>query len=1027
MKGISSFNGLREPQIAKPCPARNGNSHVNRLNLRIVFFSHYYPPEVNAPASRTSEHCSRWVHAGHEVTVVTCAPNHPSGKVYAGYQNRLFQMEMREGVRVIRLWTFLAPNEGFLGRTLNYLSYLVAVTLVLPRVPTADVIVSTSPQFFCGLAGFVARIFKRSPWVLEIRDLWPESIVTVGAIGKGFVVRVLEQLEHLAYRRADRIVSVTDLFVPHIAEHCGDQGKIVVIKNGVDLDLFKERERATDLKRDLGLDGRFLAAYVGTHGMAHGLDTILDAAERLRDNPRVAFLLVGDGAERARLERLKAQKQLDNVFILGQRPKAEIPSIWAATDASLILLRRSEAFKKVIPSKMFEAMAMRRPIILGVEGEAREILKAADAGIPIAPESAEELAAALMRLVENPDVAAGYGDKGAAYVRKHYDRAKLADRYLEILVETVARSRDERSAARGDRGQLARENAGGSVRQRMARAFAFSRHIPPTKLARRMELAVRRSVRDRLRVGTSTPSYAVARSAAPPQPLFEPRSGRLEVMAARKRFTFLGRTEEVVGSKIDWAIPGPGPEHQLWRMNLHYMEYLEVIPEGMWPGVVTDWIENNPPSRSGAWKDSWNSYAISIRTIVWMQELARRRDRLGSGVVATVESSFVEQLSFLARNLETDLGGNHLIKNMKALIWGSAYFTGEPTRRWYDKGVALLHAALSEQILGDGVHYERSPSYHCQVFADLLECRYVLGHDPFGGALDTALTRMAQAVADLCHPDGSVALLNDAGLTMAHPPGVCLDAYHRLFGARPTAREVFAFGDAGYYGMRAGNVYLIADCGRIAPDDLVAHGHGDVLSFELSVAGERIIVDQGVFEYVAGRRRQQSRSGANHNTLSFDGADQADFFGSFRCGRRPNVKVLNYQEKPRGFVLEGTHDGFAALRGAPRHVRRFVAGANHVEICDHIDGEATRRASIGFLLHPKVKIETQGAVIRLLRENAAITLTCSCPLVLEDAVWWPDMGCEIPTRRLVSTLAPGERDVISTIEVQSTHGALGDG
>ncbi|SEF02872.1 Glycosyltransferase involved in cell wall bisynthesis [Rhizobiales bacterium GAS188] len=990
--------------------------------MRIVFFSHYYPPEVNAPASRTSEHCCRWARAGHEVTVITCAPNHPSGKVYAGYKNHLYQMEMDDGVRVIRLWTFMAANERFLGRTLNYASYLVAVTLALPRLPAADVVVSTSPQFFCGLAGLVARSLKRSPWVLEIRDLWPESIVTVGAMRKGLAVRVLEWLEHLAYRHADRIVSVTNSFVPHIAEHCDDERKIVVIKNGVDLGLFKEPERAADIKRELGLNGRFVAAYVGTHGMAHGLDTILDAAERLRDNPRIAFQLVGDGAERARLARLKRERELDNVFILGQRPKAEMPGIWAATDVSLILLRRSDAFKKVIPSKMFEAMAMRRPIILGVEGEARELLKNADAGIAIAPESAEELAAAVLLLAENPDLAARYGDNGASHVRQHYDRTKLADRYLEILTETAAMGRDRRSAVPGDGRQSACGAIGANAMHRAARAFAFGRHIPPTKLARRLELALRRSIRDRFRMSALTPSYAMARPAAPPQQLFEARRGHLQVMGALKRFTFLGRTEEVAGSKIDWATPGPGPEHQLWRMNLHYMEYLEESPDDMWAELVADWIENNPPSRRGAWKDSWNSYAISIRTLVWMQELARRRDRLRPSAVAMVEASLIEQLSFLERNLETDLGGNHLIKNIKALIWASAYFTGGPTRRWRDKGLALLRAALGEQILGDGVHYERSPSYHCQVFADLLECRHMLGHDPFGGVLDKALERMAQAIADLSHPDGRVALFNDAGLDMARAPGECLDAYAQLFGVRPAARYAFAFGDAGYFGMRAGDTYLIADCGRIAPDDLVAHGHGDVLSFEMSVAGERIIVDQGVFEYVAGRRRQQSRSAASHNTLSFDGADQADFFGSFRCGRRPKAKVLHYQQRAQGFVLEGTHDGFASLRGSPRHVRRFVAGPHHIEIRDRIEGDATRSASIGFLLHPNVKVETEGPVTRLQRENATLTLTCSRPLALEEAVWWPDMGCEIATRRLVSSLAAGERDVISTIEVQSTEG-----
>lgn len=409
--------------------------------MRIVFLSHYYPPEVNAPASRTSEHCRAWVGAGHEVTVVTCAPNHPSGRVYPGYRNRLYQTETVDGVRVVRVWTFLAANERVARRTLNYLSYLISATAALPWLPRPDVVVSTSPQFFCGLTGIVARSLLRAPWVLEIRDLWPESIVTVGAMRKGLMLRLLERLETLAYRRADRIVSLTDSFVPHIVDRGGNAGKIVVIKNGVDLALFTKFGTAAAIKIRLGLENRFVAGYVGTHGMAHGLSVVLEAAERLRDDPRIAFLLVGDGAERVNLEQIRAKKRLNNVVILGQRPKEEMPSLWAAIDASLILLRRHGLFKKVIPSKMFEAMAMRRPIVLGVEGEAHALLDEAGAGIAITPESADELAAAVVRLAENPKLAGEFGARGCAYVCAHHDRARLATRYLDLLGEAAREGR----------------------------------------------------------------------------------------------------------------------------------------------------------------------------------------------------------------------------------------------------------------------------------------------------------------------------------------------------------------------------------------------------------------------------------------------------------------------------------------------------------------------------------------------------------------------------------------------------------
>ncbi|MGJ0507146.1 MAG: glycosyltransferase family 4 protein [Methylocystis sp.] len=407
--------------------------------MRILFFSHYFPPEVNAPASRTFEHCREWVKAGHEVTVVTCAPNHPAGKLYPGYRNRLFQRETIDGVEVVRVWTYLAANEGFLPRILNYVSYMASAMLALPGQKKPDVVVSTSPQLFCGLTGLIAQQAMRAPWVLEIRDIWPESIVAVGAMRKGAAIRLLEALERLAYRRADRIVAVTDSFVDHISARCGVSAKIEVIKNGVDLTLFdvETSAAAEAAKRALGLEGKFVAAYVGTHGMAHGLNTILDAARLTGHDSRIVYLLVGDGAEREGLASRAAELGLGNVRIMGQLPKTDMPTVWAATDVSIIHLKRSDTFKKVLPSKMFEAMAMQRPIILGVEGEAKALLEAAGAGVAITPESADELAAAVTRMADDPVLAKEIGASGAAHVRAHFDRARLAARYVDVLAAAI--------------------------------------------------------------------------------------------------------------------------------------------------------------------------------------------------------------------------------------------------------------------------------------------------------------------------------------------------------------------------------------------------------------------------------------------------------------------------------------------------------------------------------------------------------------------------------------------------------------
>ncbi|HET9428923.1 MAG TPA: glycosyltransferase family 4 protein [Allosphingosinicella sp.] len=407
--------------------------------MHILVLTHYYPPEVNAPASRISEMARAWVEAGERVTIVTCAPNHPRGEVFPGYRNRFARQEV-EGVEVIRLPTFLAANEGFGRRLINYLSYPLSLLFHLPLLPRPDIVVSTSPQFFCGLSGVLLKR-RRRPWVLEIRDLWPESIVAVGAMRRGAVIRLLERIERLAYRKADALVSVTDSFVPHLLAARDGQGPVEVIKNGVDLDFFEapeEDEAGERLRRELGLEGKFVAAYVGTHGMAHGLDTLLKAAERLIDDERIAFLLVGDGAERDRLERKAKCRGLTNVRIAGQRPKSDMPAIWQATDVSLVLLRRLETFKSVLPSKIFEAMAMRRPIVLGLEGEARTLIEQAGAGIAITPESADELVEALHRLAGDPARAAAMGESGRRFVETHFDRSVLAGHYRGFLETLVA-------------------------------------------------------------------------------------------------------------------------------------------------------------------------------------------------------------------------------------------------------------------------------------------------------------------------------------------------------------------------------------------------------------------------------------------------------------------------------------------------------------------------------------------------------------------------------------------------------------
>ena len=402
--------------------------------MRILFLSHYFPPEVNAPATRTYEHCKKWVEMGHEVTVISCVPHHPMGEAYPGYSNKLVHVEYKDGIKAIKILTYITANEGFVKRTFNYVFYMFMAILLAPFLSKADVVISTSPQFFNGLAGYFVSRIKRAKWLLEIRDLWPESIVAVGAISNQRVIGLLEAIERFVYRKADHIVPVTNAFKSHIINNGAEADKITVIRNGVDLRFFDSSlSHDEQYAQDLGIAGKFVASYVGTHGMAHGLDTIIDAAQILKDREDIVFLMAGDGAERERLQAEVATRSLSNVKMLGQLPKTDMPRLWSISNVSLVLLRKLDLFLTVIPSKIFESMAMKKPIILGVEGESKEIIEAAGSGICIEPQNAAQLAEAVARLADAKELQQQLGDQGYQHVQQHFDRGVLASQFENIL------------------------------------------------------------------------------------------------------------------------------------------------------------------------------------------------------------------------------------------------------------------------------------------------------------------------------------------------------------------------------------------------------------------------------------------------------------------------------------------------------------------------------------------------------------------------------------------------------------------
>lgn len=405
--------------------------------MKILFFTHYFPPEGNAPASRTYEHCVRWVRAGHDVTVITCVPNVPDGVPYEGYKNTLrSQTEVIDGINVVRVWTYLAANSGFVKRILNYLSYMVSATWEGLFVKRPDVVIATSPQFFCGWVGVLVQFFRHLPFVLEIRDIWPESIAAVGAIRAGFVIRMLQWLEKKMYRSADHIVAVGHGYKDNVASKVGMQDRITVIYNGVDGDQFLPQPVDQEFRQRFGMQNRFLCSYVGTIGLAHGLETVLNTAEMLKDAGRddIGFLLVGDGARREWLENDAKQRGLsDLVKFAGRLPKSEMPKAISSSDALLVHLRQCDLFSTVIPSKIFETMAMERPIIMGVQGESADIVKQAEAGIEMEPGNSDDLLECLNRLSNDTEFCRSLTANGRRFVLEQFSRDAFANDYLRIL------------------------------------------------------------------------------------------------------------------------------------------------------------------------------------------------------------------------------------------------------------------------------------------------------------------------------------------------------------------------------------------------------------------------------------------------------------------------------------------------------------------------------------------------------------------------------------------------------------------
>ena len=409
--------------------------------MRILFFTHYFPPEANAPANRVYELCKRWVKNGDEVHVITGVPNVPTGRIYEGYKNRLVQTEIMDGIQTTRIWTYIAANKGTIRRIFNYISYMFSASVAGLFAQKPDIVIATSPQFFCGWAGVFTSRARRVPFILEVRDLWPDSISAVGALRNGFLLRILQWLEGKMYSAAQKIVTVGEGYEEELIRKEVQAAKISVLPNGVDREMFYPRYAEEKIREECGLNHEFVCSYVGTIGMASGLEVVLRTAKLLKDKRRddIKFLLVGAGAIADELQQEARRQNLDNIVFLGRRDRRLIPGLLSVSDACLIHLKKARIFETVLPSKIFEAAAMAKPIICGVQGHAADLVRRSNAGICIEPENAEQLCSAVVALAEDSALCHTLGQAGHEYVMQHHDRDVIAKDYQDVIMRTCKR------------------------------------------------------------------------------------------------------------------------------------------------------------------------------------------------------------------------------------------------------------------------------------------------------------------------------------------------------------------------------------------------------------------------------------------------------------------------------------------------------------------------------------------------------------------------------------------------------------
>ncbi len=407
--------------------------------MRVLVISQYFPPETAAAANRLRSIVRTLNDAGHEVVVVAEKPNYPEGIVQEEYRGGLFEERVVDGVRIIYTWVYAQPDLTFLNRILLYASFMVtAVMGALRTEGSFDVVLASSPPLFVGLAGWATAKLKGAKFVFDVRDIWPDLAIAMGHLENPAAARIGKAIERFIYRGADGITAATAGFCDHVRSVVGIAPPTRRVMNGTEPSVFEKEDRREETRSSLGVaEDSFVVTYAGTMGRLQGLGHIIDAAIDLRDEEEVVIHVRGSGELEESLRAEVERNKLSNVEFFDHCPLEEAAAHMAASDALLVPLADDPIFQKFIPSKLFDSMASGRPVLLSVDGEAREILEEAEAGLFYPPEDGEALAEKIRWLLAHPDERTAMGDRGQRYARAHCTRAVQAEKMMQFLESLV--------------------------------------------------------------------------------------------------------------------------------------------------------------------------------------------------------------------------------------------------------------------------------------------------------------------------------------------------------------------------------------------------------------------------------------------------------------------------------------------------------------------------------------------------------------------------------------------------------------